>query len=115
MGTIYHDAVLVTSCGDDDYLAVTKYLDGLESRERCMFALSLKVTNSFFTVVMFPDGSKAGWGFSDDFDIVRQKFINFAKSLDCAQIMHVMYGERTPTLKANVASEDDEVEDDALL
>lgn len=100
MGTINHDAVIATFHREESKITIESWIAGLDESEQRVFAVSPFVTNSYFSVVMFPDGSKEGWGTSNEFDDLRARFIALSES-QSASVVHVSYGELGFKVKHN--------------
>lgn len=102
MGTVQHDTVIAVFRNMDHLEKVEKFLDSMNLeyqqhvppfRARNLFAMSPPLTNSCFAVVMFPDGSNESWPESDRCDIIRQKFVDFCKSIEYTRVHHLSFGE----------------------
>ena len=77
MGYMRHDAILVTSWKREvlDVAAAKARELGLE-----VLGPSAVVTNGISTFLVCPDGSKEGWGESDEFDGKREKLLEHLKT-----------------------------------
>lgn len=93
MGTIIHDAVIVTTFDDNG-----RDLDprsAVAEEFRALIAGPIpSVANGYTTWFMGPDGSKAGWETSDDGDDAREAFIAYMQANSrYVEVLVVTYGE----------------------
>lgn len=91
MGTIHHHAIVVT--GYDDHI------DRAHRAAKDIFPfvseVSAPATNCYQSFFIPPDGSKEGWGESEEGDIRRSQFITKLREMhDCyVDYIEVEYGE----------------------
>ena len=85
MGYFKHDAIVVI--GYD--VNVDKARDkAIELNLPCSEIVKSK-TNGFYSFLIAPDGSKEGWGTSNEMDEARNKWKEYASNLDWA---HIRFG-----------------------
>ena len=91
MGTISHHGIMVTSFDRKKIF---------EAREKARLIFDNLVSsivrskiNGFESFCVFPDGSKEGWGASDQFDESREKFISWLSRDDYFDWIEFHYGE----------------------
>ncbi|KKN06016.1 hypothetical protein LCGC14_1081620 [marine sediment metagenome] len=73
-----------------------------------LFSYKLKLTNNENCFMMNWDGSKEGWGESEEADELRKKFIAFLKGFDYADIYHIQHGECEEPILINENPKKDE-------
>ena len=95
MGYIKHNAIIVTSWGDDINKAKIK-ADKIFGEEFVSEVIESKVNGdkSFFIP---PDGSKEGWESSDEGDMNRAEFVEWCKGKSIDYI-EISYGGDEPEL-----------------
>ncbi len=82
MGLIQHNAVIATTWDAKKLAAVQLWISGLDPKWAAQFVTAGVVANDGGTVAMLPDGSKEGWGDSDEGDRLRERFIERLKEDD---------------------------------
>jgi len=80
MGLIQHDAVIATTDSKEERMAFYRWMEELTAAEEALFVFGKAAINGFYTIVLLPDGSKAGWAVSHKGDALRQRFVNFLES-----------------------------------
>ena len=75
MGVMQHHAIVATTWSDEVFIDMLDWIKNRTEEERQLFKFGEGWVNGYSTVVMIPDGSKAGWGTSDDGDDLRDRFI----------------------------------------
>jgi hypothetical protein len=94
MGTISHNAIVVTS-GDEVWMQDAAV--HARSLGCSVLGPSEPVTNGYCTLVVCPDGSKEGWGTSANGDSARDEFIDWLleerKQNNFADWVEIRYGE----------------------
>jgi hypothetical protein len=111
MGVIQHNAILATAWSEECFLSARDWIGTLDEGERQMFFSMHSPVNSFWTVVLTPDGSKEGWPESEQGDALRDAFIAFLSTSDtgCWQWIEVGYGELgAQIVRTNCALEEEE-------
>ena len=102
MGTIQHDAVIVSSWdtrGRLPFEEVREFARGLgaeswpirEDWETLLVGPVPSVANGYETFLLLPDGSKEGWDTSHRGDLLRAIFIE--KMAEVGDLVHVSWGE----------------------
>lgn len=92
MGTINHNALIVTVTSDN---CIEVFDAWLLEEKLTGFIKSPVVVNGTVTYFFYPDGSKEGWGESDEGDALRQKVVDWmqAQSSWYSDWIEVGYGE----------------------
>ncbi len=109
MGTIYHDAIIVTTYNAiaSEYCAPgeRQHLDAAIAKAR---EIGLSVigpdpveTNGTQTFCICPDGSKEGWGTSNEGDRMREEFIDWLGNQPSIDWVAIRYGEHHPVVTAS--------------
>ena len=99
MGYIKHETVIVTTGIGDDLPDIEAFRSSIPEPFRPLIVGPVQsVTNSYWTTVMLPDGSKEGWDTSDDGDEIRERFIalfgqRYADGSSVHAVVHVQFGE----------------------
>ena len=90
MGTIQHNAIIITGGEWNDHLdkAYTK----AEELGLNVSPISKPVTNGYQSFAVFPDGSKEGWDESKAHEQGRKELIEWMEPLEL-DFVHVSYGE----------------------
>jgi len=82
MGVINHNAIIATTWDHKDSEAKMKeFIASLPYGEQLLFVWRDSPYNGFTTVIMVPDGSKEGWGASDEIDNLRDRFVAAIESM----------------------------------
>lgn len=99
MGTIIHDAIIVTGSPELVNDARCKILHATEDVSRnaehfhnFITEVRVTLTNDYATFCILPDGSKEWWDWSDACDAARQKAIEILRE-SYVDFVHVRYGE----------------------
>ncbi len=83
MGTIQHNAIIATTAYEKEIVAVREWVDRQQPETflnpQRMFLFGPEMVNGETTVVLIPDGSKAGWAESNEGDKLRERFRNWLK------------------------------------
>lgn len=79
MGVINHNAIIATTWNDDEFSLIGEWIGDLKPETRALF-IANKNPFGDVTIVMTPDGSKEGWGQSDECDKIRDEFIELLNS-----------------------------------
>lgn len=92
MGTIIHDAVLVTAIIDDRMPDLDAFRATLsEDWRRLVIGPVQSITNGYAFAAFLPDGSKEGWASSDEGDGYRDRFAALFHD-DYFDVVRVRYG-----------------------
>ena len=79
MGTVIHDAIVVTSWDVKKVEEAHKFASELMNHVSPLVPYIVNFGSSF---MIAPDGSKEYWPQSDDADVSRQKFLDWVKAQD---------------------------------
>ncbi len=98
MGIEHNHVVIATTWNDEAVNKVKAWIAGYNDAEqeslhelKKLFLFSESVVNSKTTVILAPDGSKEGWGLSNDGNRLRKAFIKQLK--ENWEWVEVGYGE----------------------
>lgn len=80
MGLIHHHAIIATTWNREEAARLERW--GLENPDARLIVAGPTSVNSYFTIIMPPDGSKEGWDESDEGDRRREKLIAAFKEAD---------------------------------
>jgi hypothetical protein len=94
MGYIQHHAIVITDWSkkgiDKAYEKANEVFSAAWDREvfvrggeiPCISPIIEGAANSQYTFMIAPDGSKEGWGTSDNYDLARKEFLDWLNSSD---------------------------------
>lgn len=99
MGVINHDAVVATTCDNEEVDRVLLWIHSQDEDTQRLFGKSEVMLNGYQTIVMFPDGSKEGWSTSSECDQKREEFLSLLEDFGCWNICHVSFGEFGSAIK----------------
>lgn len=101
MGYINHHAIIVTSY--DEALIKEAHEEAVRLCHKLVSPILSSVVNKYFSFLVAPDGSKEGWGDSNQFDEKRAEIVEFINAQDGAvNYVEVSYSPDNGT--ANVTS-----------
>lgn len=93
MGTIHHNAIIATGY-EEDVPKFQQWLASYDGERPNPIAVTEQATNGYQTIIIAPDGSKEGWGTSNNGDAFRAAVIDYLKSCDDAwDWVEIGYGE----------------------
>ena len=98
MGLIQHDCLIYTGCGEAGHKKAKKFLQ--KRADKKFFALSPLMVNGYWTLFVFPDGSKEGWDDSELGDKRRLDAALFFSDQDGSTVQ-ISYGELGSSIKCS--------------
>lgn len=76
MGTMNHDSIIATTWNKAAFDKLQKWIENCPKKWQKLFTANLQCfANSYYTVVITPDGSKEGWDESNLGDVIRERFL----------------------------------------
>ena len=102
MGTIIHDAVIVTAADYYPQPDIAAFRESLPDEwQRLVIGPVQSITNGYLTYAFLPDGSKEGWDTSDAGNEYRDQFaalfsFRYDDGSSPFDVVRVSYGETAP-------------------
>lgn len=93
MGIINHNAVIASTWDEHSFEMMERWIAGLTAVQAEHFVCAGPFVDNCHTIVLVPDGSKENWAWSDNFDVLRDRFVVRLSQSEYWKWVEVGFGE----------------------